>query len=259
MPDGMIDAMSQPRGARTSPIRSSDLLPPPPLGRSLAFGGIAALVGAAAWGLLVHFSHREYGILAWAIGAFVGAAIVKGGGHGNLLAVAAGLLALASIGTGKHFGFQLTVDSVASEIAGKIEDPQLQERRKDAADWVALGAEPTAEQIRTFAEGHEYDFTTRDEFLRVEGELLRQFHAAQPTLDQWRDQIRGQITAEASFVDYLKDDFHPADLLFAGLGIASAFGLVSKATARLRLIARQVARAEREAAEAEQPRDGATS
>ena len=47
-------------------------------------------------------------------------------------------------------------------------------------------------------------------------------------------------------MDYLREDFSIIDLLFIGLGIATAFGMVHKNTIAMQIAARQELRAERE-------------
>lgn len=240
-------AMNEPATRRSSFVPTEDLLPPPPLGRALMFGGLAALVGAAAWGLIVFFAHVEHGIIAWGIGALVGFAIVKAGGHGPLLAVSAGALALLSIGSGKHFAFQMFVDEAAKTVVAQIDASAHAERGKDAADWVALGEQPTPEQVRTFAFEHGYDRQDPQTFASEVGEHLRRFHAEKPTLEQMREQVVVEIVENTSFIEYLKDKFHPFDVVFVLLGIASAFGLVSRATQQLNMAALEKVLAEREA------------
>jgi hypothetical protein len=216
------------------------------MSRPLLFGGGVALLGAVAWGLLVFYAHREFGLLAWGIGAAIGAAMVKGGAHGTMLAVVAGVLALASIGTGKQIAFQLIVDQQSTKMVSVLSPELHAEQAKDAKDWVALGADVSDEQVKTFIAEHGYEGPPAD-FRREMAPKLVTMAREQPSLEQWREDIRKEFFGAASFFDYLREDFHLADILFVVLGIASAFGLVSKATAELRVAARQQLRAEREA------------
>ena len=73
--------------------RSNELLPPPPVGIPLALASLAALLGAAAWGLLAIYADLQHGFLAWGIGGLVGFAVVKGGGYGKQQAILAAVLA----------------------------------------------------------------------------------------------------------------------------------------------------------------------
>ncbi|MBL8751250.1 MAG: hypothetical protein JNK78_18985 [Planctomycetes bacterium] len=241
--------MEEATDRRSPPVRTADLLPPPPMTRALAFAGVAAAIGAAAWGLLAFYAHSEFGILAWGIGVLVGAAVVRSGGHGTLLAVTAGALALLSIVAGKQMAFRLALDQNLTKIVGKLGEDQLAERKQDAKDWVALGPSPTTDQVREFVRAHGYRDVDATTFGKDEGARLRAFAEKPLSLDDWRDQIRSSAAADASFLEFLKDDAHPLDFVFALLGIATAFGMVQKATIAKQVAARQAMRAEREAGE----------
>ncbi len=238
--------MEEATGRRSPPVRTADLLPPPPTTRCLAFAGVAAALGATAWGLLAFYSHSEFGVLAWGIGGLIGAAVVRSGGHGTLLAVTAGALALLSIVAGKQTAFRLALDQNLTKIVEKLGEDQLAERKQDAADWVALGPSPAADQVKEFVRSHGYQRVDLNTFAQDEGALLRAFAEKPLSLVEWRDQIRATAASEASFVDFLKDDFHPLDLVFALLGVATAFGMVQKVTTAKQVAARQALRAERE-------------
>lgn len=229
-------------------VPTERLLPPVPTARALMFAGIAALLGAVAWGLIAFYAHYEVGYLAWGIGALVGFAAIKGGGHGTLVAVAAGALALLSIGTGKQLAFRMSMDQAAQEYVDEhVTTAVHAERERDAADWVALGDAPTADQVQAYVEGHGFDADDMTQFAAEEGPELRRFAAENLTLEQWRDQVRERFVSGFSFVEYLQDDFHPADILFVLLGIASAFGLVSNHTTKLHVAVREAERKRREA------------
>ncbi len=95
----------------------------------------------------------------------------------------------------------------------------------------------------------EFDPVAPAHFVRTVGAELRSFAARKPSLEQWRDEVAAQFRDEASFVDYLREDFHPFDVLFVVLGVITAFGMLSKATVTLRAAA-QAAEAEAAAAPA---------
>lgn len=235
---------------RSSPyVKSADLLPPPPLGRALLFAGIATALGTAAWGLLAFYAHRELGILAWGIGGLIGFAIVRAGGHGTFLAVCGGALALLSIGSGKQMAFRMSVDQEITMLVADMNESAHAERTKDAADWVALGPSPTPDQVKAFTDGHGYEVDDLKAFASEEGPRLRAFAEARPTVEQWREEQKAEIARHVSFVEFLKDDFHPLDIVFVLFGVATAFGMVSKATAAMQAAARQALREQREAAE----------
>jgi hypothetical protein len=230
-------------------VPTKDLLPPSPIARPLTFGGIAALLGAAVWGLLAHSAHVESGWVAWGIGALVGFAFVKAGGYGMLLSICAGALALLSIGSGKHLAFQLLANQAATEITSNLTAEELAARQRAAPSWVALGDQPTDAQVRAWAKEQGIRIESARAFREEESQELHWLDAHKPTLDEWREHVREEITS-VSFVDHLQEDFHPLDILFAILGIATAFGLVSRRTTEMQVAARQAIR-EQHKAEAE--------
>ncbi len=70
------------------------------LGTILALG--AAMLGGLAWALVAHYTNREFGYLAWGIGALVGFAMLKGNKQGSVKAgILAVVLSLSGILLGK--------------------------------------------------------------------------------------------------------------------------------------------------------------
>ena len=94
-----MEEAPHPKGKLSDLVRG-DLLPPPPIGRATVAGTGAAMMGAAAWGLIAYYGNVEVGYLAIGIGALIGWVMVKAGGHGTPIAVCAGLLTLLSILSG---------------------------------------------------------------------------------------------------------------------------------------------------------------
>ena len=84
--------------------------------------------------------------------------------------------------------------------------------------------------------------------------MLEWFHANKPTLQEWRAHeqpaVEDWVAENYTFIDYLKGDFHLFDILFVILGLATAFGLVSRHTAELQESAREHLQAERQTKEA---------
>lgn len=240
------------RGRASRHVRTEDLLPAPPLGRALIAGAVAAFVGAGVWAAVVIAINFESGWIAWGIGALVGFAVVKAGGHGTMLAASAGILALLSIATGKNISYQVSISDYVEE---NISQDHYDELQRDAKGWVALGDAPTAEQIAEFATNHGYEVPPDqlEAYFAEQGPRLAEFAAKQPSLEDLRAEEAQLIKSEYSFTDYLTDDFHPFDILFALLGIGTAFGLVQRHTTELMVAERQRIRDERdaEAAEAE--------
>jgi len=241
-------------------VRSEDLLPPPPTGKALLFGGVAALIGAGVWALLLVFTNSENSLVAWGIGGLIGFAIIKAGGHGQLLAISAAVLAVLAIGTGKHLSYTHQVDSIIDMSIADL-TPELHEGiGEDVKAWAALGDAPTDEQIETFALDRGYEVDSVEEFRELSLPMIEWYRDNQPSLEQWRshqrDVIASSLANEFSFVDYLKADLHIFDVLFLILGLGTAFYLVSNHTSDLKSAAHDQLRAERRAAEEAEHEDG---
>ena len=225
------------------------------MGRSLGAAAVAAIIGAAAWAALSIYGGREYGLLAWGIGGLVGFAMIKSGGHGTLLAVAAAVFAVLAIGTGKHFAYEGRVSQVISEVGKRCTIDTHAEVTSDAAAWHALGTTPTEDQVGDFAMDHDYDVDSADELRERYAPTLDWVHDNKPTLEKWRAyeqrKVEAMIAEEFSFFAYLKNDFNYLDILFIVLGLATAFGIVSRHTMELRSEARRRLRDERQSEESE--------
>ena len=222
--------------------RRAIVLPTPSLGRPLVFGGLAALVGAAVWGALRLYAGLESGWLAWGIGGLVGFAVVRGGGYGSLLAGCAGVLALLAIVSGKNLAYRIDLD----RYVDSFDEADHGIQKSAAADWVALGDEPTDAQVLEFTASFGYEVSDVAEFRRELGSQLRDFHETQPDLEQWRQIMYEASLVEVSFLDYLAADFHPLDLLFLACSLGTAFALVSRRTTQLIVDAHERRRRERD-------------
>ena len=77
------------------------------LGRGIAGGLIAAVVGGFLWGLIVILSEYEIGIAAWGIGFIVGFGVVRfaGGAKGTPLQVVAVVSSVLGIVIGKYISY----------------------------------------------------------------------------------------------------------------------------------------------------------
>lgn len=247
----MLPRMVGTRQGGHSHVLSADLLGDPPMTRPLLWGGAAAMLGAAIWAALNFFADLELGYLAWGIGALVGFAIVKGGGHGTLLAASAAILAVLAIGTGKYAAFQLQMERQIDAVVAGVDAKMLTDRLAQAEDWVALGEHPDKAAISAYLLDHDLGELDPDTFAAQEGPGLRQQVTTKPTLEQWRKQLRDEISGQVGFADFvraLRAGFHPLDIVFVVLGLMSAFGIVSRHTTSLRTMARQQLRAARDEA-----------
>lgn len=208
---------------------SSSSFTPPSTGSVVAVGAIAALIGSVAWGLVRYYANVEHGIVAWGIGGLVGFAMIWRKASTTPQAMAAGALALASIVCGKYTAFQFAIGEIAGKSVAEIGEAAVEETRKNAAAWVELGASPTDEQVREFAKQYDFEFASPAEFRAGTGRFLDWVDASKPDVAAFRARLRADMLAEVSFVEYLKEDFHVLDVLFALLGVSTAYGMVKKA------------------------------
>ncbi|MEM7515440.1 MAG: hypothetical protein AAF368_00760 [Planctomycetota bacterium] len=211
---------------------------------------VGAVLGAAAWAALAYYAHIELSYLAVGVGALIGFLAVKAGGRGVPMAVVAAVFAFASIFAGKYIAAQIWMIEYRDQIEWEpITLGDYEERKVDAADWVALENKESDEDVKeylfqhAFTEGTETPAEMRevlDFFRQFQAPELESFHAESPLPEDWlaaaqaiRDEERASVEAtieeELSPLNQMKADLDPRDLIFLGVGIAAAFGLVSKA------------------------------
>ena len=96
--------------------------PPASLVPAVAAGLGAALVGGAAWGLIVKITGYEVGVIAWGIGFVAGTAVVFAtrGAKGPELQAIAIASALVGILLGKYLSFAFDVQDQAEELGFTI-------------------------------------------------------------------------------------------------------------------------------------------
>lgn len=204
----------------------------------LAAGG-AALGGAVIWGLVLALSGRELGILAWGIGAGVGAAASFFGGRGNQMGIIAGALAMAAIIFGKAIGFGVGYDHIlAREISRALTNYEYQAEMEQAAAYSELSTEG---DVRLFM--HELDYTEADEahditdaqlaeFQASYGGYLSELAAKKPSFDEWKpissQYYARELRAVVSRTDLFTQSFGFLDIIFFLLGVVSAYRLANK-------------------------------
>ncbi len=246
----MVVRMARTGRSSRRPVPTKSSLPPPPWGRALAFGGAAALLGALLWGGMRYQLHLEIGWLAWGIGVLVGLAIVKGRGYGTGLAAAAAVLTVLALAGGKYLAWHYDVRGGVSAVLDQYGETEHADRLALADAWAALGARPTKEQVSAFLLDHDLGDEDPVEYASVTGPELTAFAKERPSLAAAREQLQAQIgdlvAAEVPFTTWLRQDLRSGKfLIFVVLGLASAFSLVERATAKLRALARERHRRER--------------
>jgi len=233
--------MEEDLGCEALDERSAGGLDTPPLLLPLVLAVVAALLGAAVWGLVAIYADMQYGVIAWGIGGLVGSALVKGGGYGKRQAIIAALLAAMSIGLGRYIIYEkFCWDRTASVMEEK--DGHLDLWRQEAEAWRALGEDPTDEEVERFAIQHDYDVEDAADFRQSHAPRLLSWFTDKPTSSaDLSAEERGQARVlmwslmhrTFPFTQYLMQGLSVLDFLFAGLGLATAFGIVKRRTVEL--------------------------
>lgn len=88
------------------------------MSRGILFASVAGVIGAAIWAAIAYFAQVELGLLAWAIGAGVGFAMLAGAQNevGLHTGVAALVIALVTIVTGKFLAVEVAISSGFGEV-----------------------------------------------------------------------------------------------------------------------------------------------
>ncbi|MBN1444162.1 MAG: hypothetical protein JXA90_15735 [Planctomycetes bacterium] len=216
---------------------------------------IGGVLGMAAWAALAALAHYETGILAWAIGGAVGFGAVLLGGRGTAMAMAAGIIALASIFAGKVAANHFLITHESSKLLAGITSDVHEEALADAEAFSRLvsGDEHRAFMVaRGFTAAQDPAQVTRaelEEFRSLNVPILEKVHAESPDLEGYRRIVAGHAFGDLSPFQLALEDLNFIDVIFALLGIGTAYGLVMKAG--------PAAEKEDEAAGAEQAYTGA--
>jgi len=218
----------------------------PPLALALSIG--AALLGVALWAVILSGARSEIGWLAWGIGGLVGMSAAKGGGRGVPMAATAALLAVLSIFGGKWLGLSIITDrefekATQDLLVSPEMEPLYREMQLVSGAWTEFTEPPSDEVLARFMVDH--GFTEATDATQVIAEELayfrdehapelERFAADQPTREEWDAEIVEDMNEYRSDVDITEavvDDLGLLDILFVGLGISTAWGLVMRNSA----------------------------
>jgi len=198
-----------------------------------------ALVGAWLWRFAaVNFGY-EFGLIAWGIGAAVGFAAASAGSRGVQAGVVCAVIALGSIVLGKYWAYSGIVDEVQEAIAEvsqydeemydyfeeEVEDARLLVNGSGSDDFVRRfmverGYTDATDPSRVSA----YELADFREYVEP---ALREMAESTPNFEEWQTssvEALDQISPWAM----MREDFGVLDILFAFLGIGTAFRLASR-------------------------------
>jgi hypothetical protein len=209
---------------------------------SLAVALAAACAGALVWAAVAYFTGYEAGYVAWGVGGLVGIATARFGGRGAASAGAAALLTLAGIAGGKLLGTYFAVEKELAKTCEETFTPGLHaELQEDAADFAQIDANAAGE-LELFMVEHRYtpagspeevQAQEVQEFLATTAVELRALSAKPTSFEDWyaaqSAEFRNSFEADFSIVQANIDELNGLDLLFAFLGVSTAFGIVRKA------------------------------
>ncbi|MEO0480602.1 MAG: hypothetical protein AAF196_14070 [Planctomycetota bacterium] len=198
----------------------------------------AAVLGAIIWALIISQMDLEIGYVAWGVGGLVGFAAVVVGGRGTLVAGLCGALALFAIVGGKYLGFEWSIEKAIEKNLGTSFNQQLYEIDQSWAEDVAGLDLSNRESVVTYLEENGWNTDDSpslskmeiDDFIEFEAPILAKLHQSKQTFEEWRASRLEQIKAQIDKTQMLIDSLEPIDLLFAGLGIVTAVGLVIRKT-----------------------------
>ncbi len=190
----------------------------------------AAAAGAGSWAAVSYFMDLELGWLAWGIGGMVGGAAYGLGGRGPASGGIAAALVLASILGGK----MLAVDAIIGRAVS--EKLTLGEYREQLSDAEAFPGIEDRERLRSFIIEHEFSEKGTEEeidsFLVIWAPELEKLRAENPDFETWRaqqiDRRKELVYSQSSRIDFIQESLGLIDLIFAALGVSTAFKLAGR-------------------------------
>ena len=195
-----------------------------------------AVLGAIIWAVVADHTGYEIGWIAWGLGVLVGfgAKFCGGGRSGAALGSICAVLALIAIFGGKMLALERIIPQQIREQC--MEEFTLDMYQELKADAKALEKLESSEEYPAFMVQHM--FTTAEKPEDVTEEEVQDFEVYTiPTLKEinegtlsfetWRksrtDSEVAYIMSEISLAEEVVTNFHPVDILFALLGLASAY------------------------------------
>lgn len=196
--------------------------------------GVAAVVGAALWAAVATVGNLEIGWAAWGVGVLIGFTALKAGGRGPAMAVACAVMALLSIYAGKMASARLTIDNYLDEM---FHQGLYEEWCTDSEDVLVLPENPTDEQLKEYMIAHSFwDDTDSETPEDVKVEIFRisvlpkiqAFGRDTPPFEEWRDQRKDEFWEFNPLTTIVQDSLDFIDIIFAVLGISTAYGVVAR-------------------------------
>jgi hypothetical protein len=194
--------------------------------RAILKGVGAAILGGAAWALIVALTNMEVGYVAWGIGGLVGFTMTKATKvRGTRMALAAASLAVAGLLIGKLLIMQyVTVPAVAEELRADTLGPA----RAAAWELEADSALPTAVQAQLDALAPEDTVPDAlwEEMVAAGASHLARMPAAER--DSYATAYAAAVQSSIGVRQMLLWQFSPWDLLWLFLAVSTAWSMLVK-------------------------------
>jgi hypothetical protein len=205
---------------------------------AIAAAAVAALLGALIWKFIAVTFEYEFGLIAWGIGGAVGIAAASLGSRGMQAGVVCAILAFGSIVVGKYWAYSAFVDEFQQAISGAAEfEGEMYDFYEEEMEDARLLVEGSGTDIftRRFMVDRGYTYETNpanisaaelDDFREYVEPELRAMAQNPPSYEEWQ---AGSLESldEISPWALMREDFGLFDILFALLGIGTAFRLGS--------------------------------
>lgn len=190
---------------------------------------IGGIVGMVLWYGMVRYIHIQHGLIAVVVGVIVGVGCrVLGGGYSVKLGLIASLCALLAIVGGKYLAVQAIFDQL---IGGKL-GAAYEERVEYARGAVQQKSEA---EIRVFLAQHPDEDAPAKTAGEVTHKQLEEFRKELPELEalasgkmtraKWEERVRSELGSLEIRGMVFKESLNLWSIIFAGIGIVSAYRL----------------------------------
>lgn len=209
---------------------------------AIAAAAVAALLGAWVWKFVAVSFAIEFGLIAWGIGGAVGFAAASAGSRGVQAGVLCAILAFGAIVLGKYWAYSAFVDQVQdamAEVMAVAGDEELYGYFEEGVEeaQVFVSGSGSDDFVRRFMVERGYTDATDPsrvsaaelaDFREYTEPALREMAAGSQDFEEWQAEsvaAFGQISPWAM----MREDFGVLDIVFALLGIGTAFRLGGQA------------------------------
>ncbi len=206
---------------------------------AIAAAAAVALFGAWVWKFVAVTFEYEFGLIAWAIGGAVGFTAAASGSRGMQAGIVCGVLALGSIVVGKYWAYSAFVDQFQDAVSGVMtsDDEMNDYYEQEVSDARAfVDGSGSDDFVRSFMV--ERGYTDATDPARVSADDIEYFRDyVEPALREMAEQPQDFEQWQANSIEaigeispwaMMRESFGLFDILFAFLGIGTAFRLGSQ-------------------------------